>query len=83
MNAIPYSAARQNLAKTMDQVCDEHEPVIITRRSSDPVVMMSLADYNSMRETEYLLSSPKNAERLLRSIKQCEQGNFQERELLE
>jgi len=83
VNAIPYSTVRQNLAKTMNQVCDEHEPIIITRRSADPIIMMSLADYNSMRETEYLLSSPRNAEHLRRSIEQYEKGDYQERDLFE
>lgn len=83
MNALSYSIVRQNFTQTMNQVCDEHEPVIITRRSAEPVIMMSLADYNALQETGYLLSSPKNAERLLRSMQECKQGQYKERELLE
>ena len=52
--AITYSEARQNLAETMNRVCDHHEPVIITRQKSPSVVMMSLEDYNSIMETAYL-----------------------------
>lgn len=67
--AITYTDARKNLAATMDAVCDAHEPVIITRRKSQAVVMMSLADYNSIAETAYLLQSPANAERLRASVR--------------
>ena len=74
MDAISYTAARQNLAKTMESVCADHEPVIITSKRDKAVVMMSLEDYNSMEETAYLLRSPKNAERLLRSIMEIENG---------
>ena len=66
--AITYSEARQNLADTMNRVCDHHEPVIITRQKSPSVVMMSLEDYNSIMETAYLLRSPANASRLRESL---------------
>lgn len=56
--AITYSEARQNLAETMNRVCDHHEAVIITRQKSPSVVMMSLDDFNSLMETAYLLRSP-------------------------
>ncbi|PYF79496.1 antitoxin YefM [Marinomonas alcarazii] len=72
MDAISYTAARANLAKTMAKVCDDHSPVIITRKSESPVVMMSLADYQSMQETAYLLSSRANAKALLDSIDELE-----------
>ena len=72
--AITYTEARQNLASTMDKVCDTHEPTIITRRSADPVVLMSLADYNAIAETAYLLKSPKNAQRLAESLAQVDAG---------
>ena len=83
MEAITYSHARQNLAKTMTRVCDEHDLVIITRKVADPVIMMSLKDYNSIQETAYLLKSPANAERLRESIKQYAEGKCQTRELIE
>lgn len=51
MDAIPYTTASQKLSETMDRVCDDHETVIITRESQEAVVMMSLADYNSLNET--------------------------------
>lgn len=61
MDSISYTAARANLARTMDRVCDDHEPVIITRSSEPSVVMISLEDYKALEETAYLLRSPKNA----------------------
>lgn len=66
--AITYSDARQNLAATMDRVCDSHEPVIITRQKSMSVVMMSLEDYSGIMETAYLLRSPANAQRLREAL---------------
>ncbi len=83
MEAISYTAARTHLAKTMEQVCNDHAPVIITRSKADSVVMMSLEDYEALQETAYLLRSPKNARRLLESIAQLEDGKGQERELIE
>lgn len=81
MDAISYTNARSNLAKTMEKVCEDHDPVIITRRNESSVVMMSLEDYQALEETAYLLRSPKNARRLLESIAQLESGSGTEREL--
>lgn len=83
MEAMSYTAARANLAKTMEKVCNDHAPVIITRKSESPVVMMSLDDYESMQETTYLLRSPANARSLLESIAELESGNGVERDLIE
>lgn len=83
MNAISYTAARANLSNTMAQVCNDHAPVIITRKSESPVVMMSLEDYSAMEETNYLFRSPANAKRLLDSIAEIESGGGIERELIE
>ncbi|WP_394751699.1 type II toxin-antitoxin system Phd/YefM family antitoxin [Crenothrix sp.] len=83
MDAISYTAARSNLSKTMEKVCMDHAPVIITRKNEPPVVMMSLEDYKSMEETTYLLRSPANARHLLASIAELEAGNGIEKELIE
>ena len=83
MNTITYTSARSNLAQTMDKVCGDHAPVIITRKAAKPVVMMSLDDYEALEETAYLLRSPKNARRLLESIVQLEADKGTERELAE
>ena len=68
MKAITYTAARESLASTMDHVCVDHDPVIITRNRDQAVVMMSLEDFESLQETAHLLRSPANARRLLDSI---------------
>lgn len=81
MKAINYTYAREKLAKTMEEVCDDHTPVIITRRNERSVVMISLEDYEAMEETTYLLRSPKNARRLLESIAELQSSGGQERVL--
>jgi len=74
MNVITYTAARENLASTMDRVCNDHSPVIITRNRDQSVVMLSLEDFEALEETAYLLRSPANAKRLLDSIHSLEDG---------
>tara|TARA_B110000196_G_scaffold101766_1_gene88466 strand:+ start:153 stop:407 length:255 start_codon:yes stop_codon:yes gene_type:complete len=83
MDAISYTSARANLASTMEQVCNDHAPIIITRKSEAPVVMMSLEDYQAMEETTYLLRSPANARNLLESIAELEAGKGAEHALIE
>ena len=83
MNAIPHTQARNHLAGTMEKVCDDHAPVIITRKSRGSVVMMSLEDYQALEETAYLLRSPKNARRLVESIAELAGGGGTERKMLE
>ena len=83
MKAITYTAARQNLAQTMEKVCKDHAPVIVTRKTTNSVVIMSLEDYEALEETAYLLRSPKNARRLIESIARLEEGQGSERELLD
>lgn len=74
MDAISYSSARANLAKTMDRVCSDHTPVIITRQKETSVVMLSLEDFQALEETAYLLRHPKNARRLLASVDELSRG---------
>ncbi|HEX8296199.1 MAG TPA: type II toxin-antitoxin system prevent-host-death family antitoxin [Chthoniobacteraceae bacterium] len=74
MTAISYTAARENLASTMDRVCDDHAPIIITRNRDQAVVMMSLEDYEALEETAYLLKSPKNARRIMSAVSQLDAG---------
>lgn len=83
MNSINYTHARANLANTMDQVCDNHEPMIITRNGEESVVMLSLEDYKALEETAYLLKTPANARRLLSAIEQLNSGKGTERLLAE
>ena len=83
MDAITYSTARARLADTMDRVCEDHEPIIITRNGEQAVVMMSLEDFKALEETSYLLRSPKNAKRLLESIASLESGKGKSKSLVE
>jgi antitoxin YefM len=83
MDSITYSSARANLAKTMDRVCEDHEPVIITRNGEQSVVMLSLDDFKALEETAYLLRSPANAKRLLAAVSQLAQGGGKVRVLAE
>ena len=83
MDAITYTEARARLAETITRVCDDHDPVIITKKSDKSVVMVSLDDYEAMEETAYLLRSPRNVQRLLESIRELESGNGTVRELIE
>lgn len=79
---MTYSQARQNLASTFDAVTNDCEEVVVTRAGHEPVVIVSLAEYESLKETAYLLSSPENARRLFRSIESLEAGHGVERDLL-
>ena len=83
MDAITYSTARKKLVETMERVCDNHEPIIVTRRNARPVVMMSLDDFNAMEETAYLLRSPANAALLRESLAQAREGAAQVRDLIQ
>jgi antitoxin YefM len=83
MATITYSEARSKLAETMEKVCDDHAPIIITRKNSRSVVMISLDDYEALEETSYLLRSPRNARRLLESIAELESGGGTKRGLIE
>ena len=74
MKTLSSTELRANLSSVMDQVNDDHEPVIVTRAKGRPVVMVSLEDWASMDETTYLLASPANKEALLRSIEEGRAG---------
>ena len=81
MDAITYSSARANLARTMDRVCNDHEALIITRNGEQAIVMLSLEDYQALEETAYLLRNPSNAKRLLSAAEQLAAGKGVERKL--
>lgn len=83
LDAISYTTLRATLASQMDRVCEDHAPIIVTRKASSSVVMISLDDYEALEETSYLLRSPKGARRLLESIAELEVGGGTERELAE
>ena len=81
MNAITYTEARETLSDTISKVCENHDPVVITKKRDNAVVMIALEDYESLIETTYLLRSPRNARRLLASIQQLEEGKGRQRKL--
>lgn len=83
MDAISYSALRADLAGTMDRVCDDREPIVVTRKNGRSVVMLSLEDYASLAETAYLLRSPENAKRLLGAVEQLLANGGVEQDLSE
>jgi antitoxin YefM len=82
MDVVTYSDARANLKDVMDRVVADRTQVVITRQKADAVVMVSLADWNAVEETLHLLSTPANAERLRRSIRQLDAGKGSERHLI-
>lgn len=73
MQAITYNQAIQNLADFMDNVSDNHEPLIITHENHKAVVLISLDDFNAWQETEYLTRSPANAKDLLEAVEDITQ----------
>ena len=83
MEAVNYSELRQNLKTHMDQVYRDHEPLIITRKKNENLVLISLEDYNSLVETQYLLSTEANADHLRRSLDQARSGKLVERDLID
>ena len=83
MDAITYTKARATLAQTIDSVCENHDPVIITKKNDRSVVMLSLEDFQALEETCYLLRNPKNARRLLDSVNELDAGGGTERALIE
>lgn len=82
MHAISYTAVRNNLAKTMDKVNDDHAPVLITRQNGSPAVLMALDDFHAYEETAYLMTSPPNARRVRRAVRQLEAGKGKTRKLI-
>ncbi|MGH3822408.1 MAG: type II toxin-antitoxin system Phd/YefM family antitoxin [Pseudonocardiaceae bacterium] len=80
---MTYSESRAKYAETLNAVVDDREEVIITRAGHDPVVMVALDDYQSLKETAYLLRSPENARRLLGAIERLEHGAGIARDLAE
>ncbi len=82
MNILTFTEARASLKTVMDDVCKDHAPTIISRVNGEHVVMLSLADFNSMKETIYLLGSANNASRLMESIAQLKAGKAQPRDLI-
>ena len=71
---LNYTQARQNLKAVMDTVIEDRVAVVITRKTSEPVVMMAKSEHDSLMETYHLLRSPSNAQRLRQAIAEVEAG---------
>lgn len=83
MAHVSYTELRGNLAAYMDQVCDDRAALVVTRQNARSVVMLSEEEYEGLLETVHLLKSPANAARLLRSIKEADEGKLVAHELIE
>jgi antitoxin YefM len=64
-----------NFTETLDSVANDREEVLVTRDGHEPVVIVALADYESLKETVYLLGNPQNARRLISAIQHLESGD--------
>ncbi len=83
MKTMSYTESRARYAEVLDGVTNDREEVVITRAGHDPVVIVSLDDYESLKETAYLMRSPANARRLLDAMERLESGRGETHELLE
>jgi antitoxin YefM len=82
MSAITATDARKNLFGLIQQVNDDHAPVEVVSKHGN-AILISKDDYDALTETEYLLRSPRNAERLLNSIERARQGEVEHHDLIE
>jgi antitoxin YefM len=83
MEIVSYSEARNNLKSIMDRAVNDHTPIAITRQRGKPVVIVDLDDWNAMKETTYLLSTPNNTRHLLDSIAELNEGKGVVRDLID
>jgi antitoxin YefM len=83
MKTMSYTESRARYAEVLDSVVNDREEVVITRAGHEPVVLMSLADFESLRETAYLMRSPANARRLLDAMERLEAGDGEQRDLVD
>jgi len=83
MKTMSYTESRAKYAEVLDAVVNDREEVVITRAGHEPVVIMSLQDFESLRETAYLMRSPANARRLLDAMERLEAGDGQPHDLVD
>ena len=82
MKTMSYTESRARYAEVLDSVIDDREEVVITRAGHEPVVVVSLADFEALRETAYLMRSPANARRLLDAMERLEAGQGEAHDLV-
>jgi antitoxin YefM len=83
MKTMSYTESRAKYAEVLDGVVSDHEEVVITRAGHEPVVIVSLEDFESLRETAYLMRSPANARRLLDAMERLEAGHGEHHDLID
>jgi antitoxin YefM len=83
MNAITLKDAKRHLERLVERVIEDAEPTIVVTESGDQVVLLPLDQYDTWKETLYLLASPANAEHLQRSMAEAREGLVQEHEIRE
>jgi antitoxin YefM len=83
MRVVSFTEARNGLKTVLDNVVNDADTTVITRRDSEDAVVMSLDYYNSLMETVYLLKSPANAAHLTKSISQYKNGEYTQRDLID
>ena len=83
MRTMSYSESRARYAEVLDSVVNDREEIVITRSGHEPVVIVSLADFESLRETAYLMRSPANARRLLDAMERLEAGEGEVHRLID
>jgi antitoxin YefM len=83
VKTLSYTESRARYAEVLDSVVNDREEVVITRAGHEPVVIMSLADFDSLRETAYLMRSPANARRLLDAMERLEAGRGEHHDLVD
>jgi antitoxin YefM len=83
MRIINFSDARNSLRAVIDQVVEDADVTVITRRDAPDAVVMSFDHYSSLMETVHLLSSPANAAHLAKSIAQARSGQAKQRKLID
>lgn len=83
MKTMTYTESRANYAQVLDSAVEDLEEVVITRAGREPAVILSLAEYQSLKETAHLLRSPANAHKLLSAIDELEAGGGSQQNLIE
>jgi len=83
MEAVSYSDLRKNLKSYLDHVYQDHDPLIVTRKNNENVVMISMEEYNSLIESNYLMANEANAKHLMKSINQVKSRKLHKKELIE
>lgn len=83
MKTMSYTESRARYAEVLDQVTNDREEVVVTRSGHEPVVIVALDEYESLRETARLMRSPANARRLLDAMERLEAGHGRPHDLIE